>query len=74
MFIVAGHGLCTSVMADKSEEAEFIAVKLDFDAVFVRIILVYCPHEENNVILFPAFIKIFLCRLRGLFWQGILYL
>ena len=49
MFIAVKHGLCTSVMVDKGEEAEFITVRLGFGAVFVRIILVYGPQEKDNI-------------------------
>ena len=49
MFIAVRHGLCTSVMVDKGEEAGFITVRLGFGAVFVRIILVYGPQEKDNI-------------------------
>ena len=49
MFIAVRHGLCTSVMVDKGEEAEVITVRLDFGAVFFRIILVYGPQEKDNI-------------------------
>ena len=49
MFIAVRHGLCTSVMVDNSEEAEFITVRLGFCAVFVRTILVYDPQEEDSI-------------------------
>ena len=49
MFIAVRHGLCTSVMIDKGQGAEFITVRLGFGAVFVRMILVYGPQEKENI-------------------------
>ena len=48
MFVAVRHCLCTSVMTDKGQGAEFIAVRQGFGAVFVRMILVYRPQEKDN--------------------------
>ena len=49
MFIAVRHGLCTSVMIDKDQGAEFMTVRLGFGAVVVRMILVYGPQEKENI-------------------------
>ena len=49
MFIAVRHGLCTSVMSDKGQAAEFITVRMGFGAVFVRMTLVCGPQEKDNI-------------------------
>ena len=43
------HGLCSSVMIDEGEGAEFITVRLDFGGTHFRLICVYSPQENNPV-------------------------
>ena len=41
--------MCSSIMVDKGEEAEFITVRLRFDDKHIRLVLVYGPQENHSV-------------------------
>ena len=43
------YGLCSSIMVDKGEEAEFITARLRFDAKHITLVLVYGPQENDSV-------------------------
>ena len=50
-FAITGgkYGLCSSIMVDKGDEAEFITVRLRFDEQHIRLVLVYGPQENDSV-------------------------
>ena len=43
------YGLCSSIMVDKGDEAEFITVRFRFDDQHIRLVLVYGPQENDSV-------------------------
>ena len=73
MFIAVRHGLCTSVMIDKGQGAEFITVGLGFGAVFVRMILVYGPQEKENINTVSSFYENITVQTERAVLAGILY-
>ena len=42
------HGLCSSVLVDEGDNADFLTVKLLLPANNVRLILVYGPQEDAS--------------------------
>ena len=49
ILVAIKHGLCSSVMIDEGENAEFIIVRLDFGGTHFRLTCVYSPQENNPV-------------------------
>ena len=49
ILVAIKYGLCSSIMVDKGEEAEFITVCLRFDDKHIRLVLVYGPQENDYV-------------------------
>ena len=49
ILVAIKYGLCSSIMVDKGEEAEFITVPLRFDDKHTRLVLVYGPQENDSV-------------------------
>ena len=46
LLIAVRHGLCTSMMIDEGENADFLTVKLEVCGKCIRLILVYGPQEK----------------------------
>ena len=49
ILVAIKYGLCSSFMVDKGEEAEFITVRLRFDAKHIKLVLVHGPQENDSV-------------------------
>ena len=49
ILVAIKYGLCSSIMVDKGDEAEFITVCLRFDDQHIRLVLVYGPQENDSV-------------------------
>ena len=49
ILVAINHGLCSYVMINEREYAEFITVRLDFGGTHFRLICVYSPQENNPV-------------------------
>ena len=49
MPVAVKHGLCSSVMIDEGENAEFITIRLDFGGVHFRLICIYSPQENDSI-------------------------
>ena len=49
ILVAIKYGLCSSIMVDKGDEAEFITVRLRFDDQHIRLVLVYGPQENDSV-------------------------
>ena len=43
------HGLCSTVMINEGENAEFITIRLDFWGVHFRLICIYSPRESDSI-------------------------
>ena len=46
LLIAVRHGLCTSMMIDEGENADFLTMKLEVFGKCIRLILVYGPQEK----------------------------
>ena len=49
ILVAIKYDLCSSVMIDEGENAEFVTVSLDFGGTHFRLICVYSPQENNPV-------------------------
>ena len=49
MLVAIKHSLCSSVMIDEGENAEFITICLDFGGVHFRLICIYSPQENDSI-------------------------
>ena len=49
------YGLCSSVMIDEGDNAEFIIIRLDFGVVHFRLICIYSPQENDSIDLLDGF-------------------
>ena len=47
IYIGLKHGLCEHIMIDDSETADFVTVRLGRKEHATRIILIYCPQEND---------------------------
>ena len=49
MLVAIKHSLCSPVMIDEGENAEFITICLDFGGVHFRLICIYSPQENDSI-------------------------
>ena len=43
------HGICSSIMVDEGENAEFATVKMEHGNVYFRLLVVYGPQEGDHI-------------------------
>ena len=49
ILVAIKYGLCSSIMVDKGDEAEFITVRFRFDDQHIRLVPVHGPQENESV-------------------------
>ena len=49
LLIAVKHGICSSIMVDEGENAEFATVKMEFGNVCFRLLVVYGPQEGDHI-------------------------
>ena len=59
LIIAIRHGLCSSMIVDFGDNAEFLTVRLNFGQFALRLILAYGPQEKEKTDLVEDFITIF---------------
>ena len=43
------HGICSSIMVDEGEDAEFVTVKMEFGNMYFRLLVVYGAQESDHI-------------------------
>ena len=43
------HGICSSIMVDEGEDAEFATIKMEFGNMYFRLLVVYGPQEGDHI-------------------------
>ena len=49
LLIAVRHGICSSIMVDEGEDAEFATVKMEFGNMYFRLLVVYGPQESDHI-------------------------
>ena len=49
LLIAVKHGICSSIMVDEGENAEFATVKMKFGNICFRLLVVYGPQEGDHI-------------------------
>ena len=49
LFIAVKHDICSSIMVDEGENAEFATVKMEFGNICFRFLVVYGPQEGDHI-------------------------